>query len=71
MGKLDDSDILRALYSIYKKLGQFIFHTYSLTCLNKDTTVLSKVKYKNNLNFFKNYLYAQNRFNKVIRSSKK
>ena len=38
----DHSDILRALYGIYKKLGQFFFHTYSLTCLNKDTTVLLK-----------------------------
>ena len=29
----DDSDFLRALYSVHKKLGQFFFHTYSLTCL--------------------------------------
>ena len=33
------------LYAAYiKKLGQFFFHTYSLTCLNKDTLVLIKVK---------------------------
>ena len=25
-----------------KELGQFFFHTYSLTCLNKDTSVLLK-----------------------------
>ena len=31
------------LYSAYKKLGQSFFHTYSLTCLNKDTSVLLKV----------------------------
>ena len=41
-----------------KKLGQFFFHTYSLTCLNKDTSVLLKVKCKNNgLNYFKNTMY--------------
>ena len=33
---------LRALYSLYKKLGQFFFHTYSLTSSNKDTSVLLK-----------------------------
>ena len=33
------------LYSLYKKnLGQLFFHTYSLTGLNKDATVLFKVK---------------------------
>ena len=32
------------LYSVYiKRLGQFFFHTYSLICLNKDTSVLFKV----------------------------
>ena len=41
-----------------KKLGQFFFHTYSLTCLNKDTSVLLKGKCKNNgLNYFKNTMY--------------
>ena len=39
----DDSDFLRALYSVYKKLGQFFFHTFWLTCLNKDTSVLLRV----------------------------
>ena len=29
--KNDNSVILRALYSVHKKLGQFFFHTYSLT----------------------------------------
>ena len=39
----DDSDILRALYSVHK-LGQFFFlFTYLLNCLNKDTSVLLKV----------------------------
>ena len=38
----DDSDILRALYSVHK-LGQFFFRTYLLNCLNKDTSVLLKV----------------------------
>ena len=32
-----------ALYSTYKKLGQFLFYTYLLNCLNKDTLVLLKV----------------------------
>ena len=39
----DNSDILQALYSVYKKIGQFFFHTYFLNCLNKDTSVLLKV----------------------------
>ena len=39
----DYSDFLGALYSIYKKLGHFFFHTYSLTCLKKDSSVLLKV----------------------------
>ena len=62
----NDSDILWALYIVYKKLGQFFLYTYSLTWLNKDTPVLLKVtniwtsssiKYKNNgLNFLKNTL---------------
>ena len=28
MGKTDDSDFLQAFYSVYKKSGQFFFHTY-------------------------------------------
>ena len=31
------------LYTVYIKLGQFFFHTYLLTCLKKDTSVLLKV----------------------------
>ena len=30
--KNDDSDFLPALYSVYNKLGQFFFYTYSWTC---------------------------------------
>ena len=37
----NDSDYLQALYSVYKKLGQFFSHT----CLNKDTSVILKVIY--------------------------
>ena len=39
----DDSDFLWALYSVYKKWGQLLFHIYSLTSLNKDTSALLKV----------------------------
>ena len=39
----ENGDILRALYSVYKETRQFLDHTYSLTCLNKDTSVLLKV----------------------------
>ena len=58
-----------------KKFGEFFFHAYSLTCLNKDTSGLLKVI--NNLNdklpiqtivlaFLKKcYVYAHNPFNKV------
>ena len=38
-----NSDLLRALHSIYKRLRQLFFHMYSLTCLKKDTSVLLKV----------------------------
>ena len=32
------------IYTVYMKhLGQFFFHTYSLTFLNKDTSALLKV----------------------------
>ena len=31
----DHSDFLQTLYSVYKKLGQFIFQTYMLTYLKK------------------------------------
>ena len=40
----DDSDILWTLYRGYKKLRQLFFHTYLLTCLNKDTSVLLSIK---------------------------
>ena len=36
---MPDSDFLRALYSVYKKLGQFFFHSYLLTCFKKDKSV--------------------------------
>ena len=39
----DGSDFLRVLFGLYKKLGQLFFHTYSLTCLNKDAAGLLKV----------------------------
>ena len=39
----DDSDILWAYCSVCKNLGQLFFHTYLLTCLNKDTSLLLKV----------------------------
>ena len=35
-------DFLRALFSVYQKLGQFFYHTYLLTCSWKDTSVLFK-----------------------------
>lgn len=71
MNKLEnnDSGILRALYRGYEKLGQFLFHVYSLTSVNKGTSVLlnvtnnwtsSQVKYKNDcLNIFENTKYMR------------
>ena len=41
--KIDDSNFFEALYSVYKKLSQFILHTYLLTSFEKDTSVLLKV----------------------------
>ena len=38
----DDYGFLQPLYSVYKKSGQFVFQTYLLTCLKKDTSVLLK-----------------------------
>ena len=68
-------DIPIALYNVYKKLGQFFSHTYLLTCLNKDTAVLKKVKIFEQVHklsiktIFKEYhVCAQNPFNKVIKS---
>ena len=40
--KNDNSNFLWALYGVYKNLGNFFFHTYLLTCLRKDTSVLLK-----------------------------
>ena len=39
----DGSDFLWVLYSIWKKLEQFFFHTDSLNCLKKGLSVLLKV----------------------------
>ena len=39
----DNFDFLQAVYSAYKKLGQFFFHNCLLTCSEKDTSVLLKV----------------------------
>ena len=38
----NDSDIIRVLYSGYKKIGQFFFHTYLLSYLDKYTPNLLK-----------------------------
>ena len=41
--KWENDESFFELYSVYKKLGQFIFHNYFETCLNKDTSFLLKV----------------------------
>ena len=38
-----DYDFPQALFSVYKKLGQLLFHTYLLNFLIKDTSVLLTV----------------------------
>ena len=38
----DDSEDFQALYSIFEKLGQYFFHIYSLTCLNKDISFVKR-----------------------------
>ena len=38
----DSNFFSRLIQCKYKKLGQTFFHTYLLTCLNKDTSVLLK-----------------------------
>ena len=38
-----ESDSFRALCSVYNKLEQFFFHTFSLTESKKDTSVLLKI----------------------------
>ena len=61
----DDFDFPWALYNVYKKI-RTIFFPYLLTCWNKDTSVLLKVKvfeqvhkYENNgLKFLKNTMYV-------------
>ena len=40
--KNDNSDFLGDLYSILKKLGHLFFHTYLLTCLKEDPSVMLK-----------------------------
>ena len=45
----DDSNFLRVLYNVSKKSWQFLFQTYSLTCLDKDASVLLSYKYLNKL----------------------
>ena len=42
-----DSEDFQALYSIFEKLGQYFFHIYSLTCLNKDISFVKCYKYLN------------------------
>ena len=42
-GENDDSDFLLALYSVYKNSDNSFSILYSLTCLNKDTSVLLQV----------------------------
>ena len=44
MGKTDDSDILKAFYSVDKKIRTILFPYLLSTCKNKDATVLSSVK---------------------------
>ena len=39
----DDCDFLRALYSVYIKLGDLFFNTSLLTCWKKDILILLKV----------------------------
>ena len=39
----DDSDFLRALYGVYKKIRTIFFHTLPATYLNKDTSVPSQL----------------------------
>ena len=54
-GTIMTIDILRASYSVYKKLGQFFSYTYSLTCFNIDTSVLLKVKIFEQVRKYKNH----------------
>ena len=42
-GKMMTLIFFLALYSVYITFRQFFFHTYLLTCLKKDTSVLLKV----------------------------
>ena len=55
------------VYTVYvKKLGQFFFHTYLLSCLNNDRSVILKVESKG-LNSSKNIIYmCPIPFNKLL-----
>ena len=44
------------LYTVYRNIGQFIFHIYWLTCLNKNTSVVLVIKAMV-LTFLKNIMY--------------
>ena len=58
-----DSDFFRALYSVYKKLGQFFFHTLLANLIKQRYTVLLPIfqqvnKYTNiGLTYFKNTVH--------------
>ena len=41
-GKMMTLDFFRALYNVYRNQDDCFFHTYLLTCLNKDISVLLK-----------------------------
>ena len=48
-----------------KKLGQFFFHDYYLTCLDKDNPVLSKVYFNGTFNFSNSLLKCIEKNNKM------
>ena len=39
----DESDFLRALHSVYKKIRTILFSYFQLNCLKKDTLVMLKI----------------------------
>ena len=68
-----DSDFFLSLYSVYKKFGQFFFHTllanlFKQMCISSVTSYnyLNTLIVKNKV-FLKYYVYAHNPFNKVIK----
>ena len=65
----DDSDFFQALYSVYKKLGQFFSILYSIYIILLQLIIFLKVnKYESiGIRFFKNTMYTHNPFNKVIK----